>query len=328
MIPGSLVRSRGFTLIELMIAMLLGLLVVAAAGAIFVSNRQTYVATESLGRVQESARTAFELMARDIREAGGNPCDRRATVANVVDPTITATWWAAWNDGVVGFGAGTAADGLAEGSGVGERVPGVADAIEIKSAHSGTTVEAHDASAAQFTVNAGGPEFAAGDLALVCDYAQASLFWVEAAGGGVISHDLGSGNCTKGLGLPVTCDGGSGMTYIYPKNSTIAKVSATRWYIGNNDEGGRSLFRQTRRSATSGVDQEEVVRGVTGMTLEYLVPGNADYVAAGSVVPTQWSEVTAVRVALNFEGDERVGTAGERIGRQVAYVASLRNRLP
>lgn len=320
-------RSRGFTLIELMIAMLLGLLVVAAAGAIFVSNRQTYIATESLGRVQESARTAFELMARDIREAGGNPCDRRASVANVVDPAVT-DWWAAWGDGVVGYGAGTAMDGLADGAGVGQRVAGAGDAIELKSAHSGVTVQSHDASAAEFTVSGTGPGFVAGDLALVCDYAQASVFSVAAAAGTTVSHDLGSANCTKGLGQPVACDAGSGMTYIYPRNSTIAKIAATRWYIGNNNEGGRSLFRQTRRSATSGVDLEEVVRGVTSLRLGYLVPGNVDYVAAGSVAPTQWSEVSAVRVTLTFEGDKRVGTAGERISRQVAYVASLRNRLP
>lgn len=319
--------SRGFTLIELMIAMLLGLLVVAAAGAIFVSNRQAYVATESLGRVQESARTAFELMARDIREAGGNPCDRRAAVASIIDTSIT-DWWANWNDPVIGYGAGTSMPGLAEGSGVGQRITGLADAIEIKSAHIGTVVETHDAASAEFTVSAGGPAFSVGDLALVCDYAQASLFSVSGVAAGTISHDLSAINCTRGLGLPTSCDAGSGITYIYPKNSTIAKVSPTRWYIGNNEDGGRSLFRQTRRSAAGGVDQEEVVRGVTGMSLTYLIPGNTDYVGAGAVVATQWDEVTAVRVALSFEGDDRVGSGGERITRQLAYVASLRNRVP
>ena len=43
---------RGLTLVELMIAMMLGLLVVGSASAIFISNRQTYRATEGLGRVQ------------------------------------------------------------------------------------------------------------------------------------------------------------------------------------------------------------------------------------------------------------------------------------
>ena len=59
--------SLGLSLIELMIAIALGLLIVAATLSIFSSNKQSYRATENLGRVQESGRTAFELMSRDIR---------------------------------------------------------------------------------------------------------------------------------------------------------------------------------------------------------------------------------------------------------------------
>lgn len=320
-------RSRGFTLIELMIAMLLGLLVIAAAGAIFVSNRQTYVATESLGRVQESARVAFELMARDLREAGGNPCDRRAAVANVIDPAV-ADWWANWDAGVLGYAAGASMPGLPSGTASGERI-GSTDAIELKSAHVGVAVESHTASAATFQVDTGGPDpgLAAGDLAIVCDYTQASLFQVSGVSGSTVSHDVGgtSVNCTKGLGLPVTCDAGSGTIYIYPVNSTIAKVSATRWYVGSDGQGGRSLYRQTRRTS-AGVAREEVVRGVVGMSLTYLVPGNTEYVAASGVAGTQWGEVTAVRVVLELQGDDRVGSNGEPITRELAYVASLRNR--
>ena len=54
--------ARGFSLIEMMIAMVLGLLVVGAAIGIFVSNQQAYRATEGLGRVQENVRMAFEMM--------------------------------------------------------------------------------------------------------------------------------------------------------------------------------------------------------------------------------------------------------------------------
>ncbi|MFP3416601.1 prepilin-type N-terminal cleavage/methylation domain-containing protein, partial [Bacillus sp. SIMBA_074] len=50
-------RQQGFSLIELMIALVLGLLVVGAAIGIFLSNRQTYQATEGVGRAQEGVRT-------------------------------------------------------------------------------------------------------------------------------------------------------------------------------------------------------------------------------------------------------------------------------
>ena len=84
--------AQGLSLIELMIAMLLGLLVAGAAVTIFMSNRQTYQATDNLGRIQENLRTSFELMARDVREAGGNPCANDLPIANVLN-NPAGEWW-------------------------------------------------------------------------------------------------------------------------------------------------------------------------------------------------------------------------------------------
>src|SRR5690606_16585162 len=72
--PGAARRQGGATLIELMIALLLGLVVVAAASGLFLTNKRVYASTETLNRIQENGRVSFELMSRDIREAGGNPC--------------------------------------------------------------------------------------------------------------------------------------------------------------------------------------------------------------------------------------------------------------
>jgi type IV pilus assembly protein PilW len=70
--------QAGFGLIELMIAMVLGLLVLGAAIAIFQSNQRTFQANEGLNRIQENARVAYELMSRDIRAAGGSACSNLA----------------------------------------------------------------------------------------------------------------------------------------------------------------------------------------------------------------------------------------------------------
>lgn len=72
--------SKGFGLIELMIAMVLGLLVLGAAFAVFMSNQNTFRANEGLNRMQENARVAFELMSRDIRAAGGSACSSASVV--------------------------------------------------------------------------------------------------------------------------------------------------------------------------------------------------------------------------------------------------------
>jgi type IV pilus assembly protein PilW len=78
-------RSRGFTLLELMISMVLGLVVIGGALGVVLSNRQSYRTNEGLSQVQERARTAFELLARDVRQAGVTGCNNNGRVANVLN---------------------------------------------------------------------------------------------------------------------------------------------------------------------------------------------------------------------------------------------------
>ena len=72
--------SAGFGLIELMISMVLGLIVLGAAIAVFQSNQRSYSSNEGLSRVQEGARVAYEMMSRDIRAAGSSACTSEGLV--------------------------------------------------------------------------------------------------------------------------------------------------------------------------------------------------------------------------------------------------------
>lgn len=80
-------RQAGFGLIELMISMVLGLLVLGAAIAVFQSNQRTYNANEGQNRIQEGARAAYEMMSRDIRAAGGTACSNLARPNDEHAPT-------------------------------------------------------------------------------------------------------------------------------------------------------------------------------------------------------------------------------------------------
>ena len=96
-------RQQGFSLVELMIALVLGLLVVAGASSVLLSNKQSYKAGEALGRVQEGSRVAFELIARDVRGAALTGCGNSGRVANVITDS-GATWWADWDNAITGYG--------------------------------------------------------------------------------------------------------------------------------------------------------------------------------------------------------------------------------
>jgi len=62
--------QRGLSIIELMIALLLGLLLMGGVLQLFLSSKRTYLTNAALSQVQESGRFALEFLAYDLRNAG------------------------------------------------------------------------------------------------------------------------------------------------------------------------------------------------------------------------------------------------------------------
>jgi len=63
------VTQRGFTLVELMIGLLLGLLLIGGVVTLFVQSRQSFLVDENVARMQDQARFAMNELARDVRMA-------------------------------------------------------------------------------------------------------------------------------------------------------------------------------------------------------------------------------------------------------------------
>lgn len=66
-------RQRGLSLVELMIALTIGLVIVAAGSAIYATSKRSYNQNAGLARVQENTRGALLLMDGVIRNAGYLP---------------------------------------------------------------------------------------------------------------------------------------------------------------------------------------------------------------------------------------------------------------
>lgn len=66
-LPG---RCHGFSIVELMVALVITLILLAGIGQIFMSSKKSYTIQESLGRMQENGRYALETMVADLRRAG------------------------------------------------------------------------------------------------------------------------------------------------------------------------------------------------------------------------------------------------------------------
>lgn len=311
-------RQSGFNLIELMISMLLGLLVVGAAIGIFLSNRQTYAATEGLSRIQESARTGFEMMAQDIREAGGNPCDSGLPVANVLN-NPTANWWTNWALPLTGYESSNPS-GLTVTAGT--------DAIQILSAGTGgATVTAHNAATQTLTLNAAAPDLHSNAIMLLCDRQQLAVLQVSSVSGTTASYASGGLNsCTRLGRLPGVCVAGSN-NYTYEINSILTEVRAVRWYVAasSGGAGGTSLYQEV--IAPGGASQKnEIADGVTGLQFKYLSTGGTAYVDANAV--GNWANVIAVQISMTVSSNTTAGPGKTPATRTFSTIVSIRNRNP
>jgi len=73
-------RQQGLSLIELMVALTIGLILMLGVGQIFLSNKASYNIQNGLGQLQENARFALNIMSQDIGMAGYDPVEDGTTV--------------------------------------------------------------------------------------------------------------------------------------------------------------------------------------------------------------------------------------------------------
>jgi type IV pilus assembly protein PilW len=337
-LPGPAKPPAGFTLIELMVAMLLGLIVIAGVASVFLANQRTYRTNQALGDVQDGSRIAFELLARDIRNAGLNPCNNGDRMGNVLNNRGT-DWWANWGNALHGYSGsqGDPATGNVFGTGVGQRVAGT-DSVQVLGAiDGGMSVATDNEPAANFKLNDKTTNLQSGDIVIVCDPDHAVMVQISNYNSSNVTfvHNTGNavnpGNCSKGLGYPSDCSSTNGNLYQFGANSQIAKLGAADWYVGNNPVGGRSLYRVTlaapdaKENVFLGTPQE-MVRNVNGMVINYHARGSAAFVAASSI--GNWAVVDAAQITLTLQSaDQRAGTDVKPLVRTFTATATVRNRV-
>jgi len=74
--------DRGFTLIELMVSIAIGMVVLASVATTFTSQTRAYSAQEQINQMEQNLRGALDIMTREIKMAGYRP--NGGTVTGVV----------------------------------------------------------------------------------------------------------------------------------------------------------------------------------------------------------------------------------------------------
>ena len=330
-------RSQsGFTLIELMIALVLGLLVVAAAGGIFLSNQRVYGMTETTGRIQENQRASFELMARDIREAGGSPCNARNPPVVMLKDS-TASFWDTFGTGLQGSEGGASPDSI-------DLFSSVDGGIQIKE---------HDNPSAVLDVTSVAG-VADGDVLMACNMDVSIVFGVTQLPGGKIQHNSTSNYCQEfQYKDPQNCKGASApFGYCFKKAPSknfgpgcsgqgkgpaiVVKPSGIRWDVRDNGRGSKSLYRSTFNTTKDGLSAAatsvaEVAEGVTDLQFKYQDRNSTSFVDANAIA--NWRDVVAVQMVVKMVGAKGAqsatdlkGTGGAALERTLTNTIALRNR--
>lgn len=332
-------RAGGFTLVELMIAMVLGLVIIGGVISVFLATKQSYRTNEALSQVQDHGRTAFEFLARDIRMAGLSGCGNAGRIANVLNngPNAGGTnaWWADFDNTVRGYNENDPDPSVTTGTGEGERVAntdsvqlvGVAGGTYSVQSHSGTTVDILEAQT----------DLSTGDVAVICDPDHAAVMQISSYDTGNVRFDHDTtgpnpGNCSAGAGFPTSCS--TANAYSYGPNAQVSRLAPTAWYVGNNRENGLSLYRISLTkdgSGNLGQQPDEMVRNVTNMQLQYHVVGNpalGNPAFQDADAITNWQAVDAMRIVLTLQSEQdRAGTDQNALTRSLSTTIAIRNRV-
>jgi type IV pilus assembly protein PilW len=349
-------QQGGFTIIELMIALVLSLVVVGGAISIYLNNQASFRTNDNLAKIQENARFAFELLSRDIREAGSNPCGVKA-VASTIRVSGAPTWWADWNNGtLVGYGGTQTVPTLAVGTTASSRVSNTDAIIVLRSAMNDSdlmTIQSHDPVATTIYVNTLTGAASPGEVILVCDSTSGAIVAVAGQGSSPPSIDydklVASTNCTDNLGYPLPDDCTGATTKTFQVGGVVASLAPAIWYIGNNGNGGTSLYKRVVDD-TGTIQSLEMVPNIQNMQLQYLTRSRS---LTTNDLATTWvsatdskfdsangawrdltvggidkndNEVIAVRVTLTLSSPDNQLIEGVAVTRTMVGVIKIRTR--
>jgi len=304
-------NQSGVSLIELMIAMVLGLILLGGVYNLYFSSRQSSLTQQAVGNVQETLRFGFEYLSYDVRMAGYMGC------ANIreMNPQIVA------NPPVPSLGLGGSLVGFDGGTGWTNptsivRVAGT-DVISISRAapNGGVSISCSspDPTQSQLFLDSNPYGFAAGQLLVVTDCTRSDVFRataVSSSGGKInIAHASSSNTqpvgsaCPPGSGkLPTECKVGS---YTCTAGARISTMESFTYFIGLNPSGNPSLYRVNTTAAT--IAPEELVENVYDLQFRYGLDtvDDTSFVADSySAAPTNWAQVVSAEVAISARSTE------------------------
>jgi type IV pilus assembly protein PilW len=302
-------RSQGYSLIELMIAMVLGLVLMGGVIQVFLTSKQSYAFNEDLGWMQENSRFALEYMTRDLRMAGYFGCNTEAPMVNTLNPIGGTGWQTNFVNGMGGFD-GDDTGNLAFTSNEFPQAPrptlaaGTVPRSDVVSLSRMDNSESFSVTAhGGNNITIGAHSFQNGDILVVSDCRQSAIFQNSVGNATQVQHAMGSGatpgNCFNLLGSPGECGSGT-FAFTYNNDASVMRAASFAYYVDTAANGLPALYvRELGNEATT--TSSELVQGIENLQVLYGEDITSDgfanrYVAADEV--TDWTAVVTSKIYL------------------------------
>ncbi|MEW5057397.1 MAG: PilW family protein [Cycloclasticus sp.] len=355
--------QSGVTLVELMIALVLGLIIAAGLSQIFVSSQKTYRITEEQSRLQESARFGFEFITRGFREAGYSGCRaiERLNIQVIANaPTVSYNA----NNIVSGSEASLTSPGTwspALNSDIEDDVIAGTDTLSIQKAGScgGTLTQQGQSNSSTSEIKiptSNSCNISAGDVLMLTDCEHAHIFRANSN-----SNNPGnSGNSDETISIAASMNSsthfclnqanagtgscGTGNAKLYGSDAELLTFSSLTYYIGTGAGGRNALFVYDGTASS----KTELVEGVEDMQIQYGVDadendivdnyqtaetvntaGNWDKVISAEIsilLTTQKDNLTTAEQTFIYNGTT-VNASDKRLHHVYTTVISIRNRV-
>jgi type IV pilus assembly protein PilW len=308
-------KARGFSMVELMVAITLALIVTTGVISVFVGSRSAYQSTAGVGAVADGGRFALDFLQQGIRNAGYLACGTSQRAISILNPGATPLPFT-FTQALGGFeanntGAGgaytVAAPPVAPDAALGDWTGGLdaaltglvvknADVLVVRETLRNTQasyVTAIVDGDNKFSVNAPG-NLAHKQLAVISDCAKSAVMQITntPAGGGnvVVIHDA--------VGIPGNSV--SAFPVSFGIGSQVTPVDTIVYYIGQGADGDGALFAYDL-NAGNAFTATELVPDIEAMQVLYGVDTNgtqtvAEYLTADQVV--DFNTVISVKVAV------------------------------
>ncbi|KAF1698445.1 pilus assembly protein PilW [Pseudoxanthomonas jiangsuensis] len=258
-------RQRGLSLVELMVALVIGLILVLGLVEVFGASRAAYQLSEGMGRAQENGRFAIDFLQRDIRMAGHFGCVNDQA-RRLTDDAFNSHFGV---DGALDFGYSIRGYEDASPDDIDlspERIDGT-DTLVLRFLRGNgapiLTVDTSNPAAPFATVDPAkwsvlqDSGVASPEMFGVADCAYADVFSADAV-------DAASGKVTAPAGVDLGRYGtspGGGPAMLY-------RAEVVVYYIGLGAGGQPSLWR-ARLNGDGDVASEELVEGIENLQLRY-----------------------------------------------------------